>query len=236
MAPIKARVTKLKKNSNNSAKAESFYKWNEQMFVKHGNESRFKHANPAISYISNHRKRATLKFLSPKSTDRILDAGCGSGIILREIKKGNVIGIDCSATAIRQAKKNIQSKNIKLMIADVQKLPFKNNAFNKIVCSEVLEHLPKPSRVIDELRRVSTKDAIIIFTIPNQPLLDAIAGILRKFNIKKGELDLSMEWHIHKFNLKKFKQLIKNKLKIIKIKRSPFLFPFSYVVKCRKTG
>ena len=73
----------------------------------------------------------------------------------------------------------------------------------------------------------------MVFTIPNQPLLDKIAYMFRKLKVKKGELDLDMEWHIHKFNLKKFRQLIKNKFKIIKIKRSPFLFPLSHVIKCR---
>lgn len=233
MAPIMIKVTKLKKYSGKAGKSNSFYKWNEQMFVKHGNESRFKHANPIIKYISNHRKKSILKLLSPENIDHILDAGCGSGVILCEIKKGSIIGIDCSATALKQARKNIQSKNTKLMIADVQKLPFKKSSFNKIICSEVLEHLPSPAKVIDEIKRVSQKDAVIIFTIPNQPLLDKIASVFRKLNVKKGELDLDMEWHIHKFDLKKFRHLIKNKFKIIKIKRSPFLFPLSYVIKCR---
>ncbi|MBI2129654.1 class I SAM-dependent methyltransferase [Candidatus Woesearchaeota archaeon] len=227
------KVTKLKKHSGKAGKGKLFYKWNEQMFVKHGNESRFKHANPVIKYISNHRKRAILNLLSPKNTDKMLDAGCGSGIILREIKEGSVIGIDCSATALRQARKNMQGKNTKLMMADVQKLPFKKNSFNKIICSEVIEHLPSPAKVIDEIKRVSKRGAIVIFTIPNQPLLDKIAYMFRKLNVKKGELDLDMEWHIHKFNLKKFRQLIKNKFKIIKIKRSPFLFPLSYIIQCR---
>lgn len=52
------------------------------------------------------------------------------------------------------------------VLADVQMLPFKNNVFDCILATEVLEHLDKPQYFVDEAYRVLEEDGRLIVTVP----------------------------------------------------------------------
>jgi SAM-dependent methyltransferase len=54
-----------------------------------------------------------------------------------------------------------------LLIADVKKLPFKDGSFDKIICSEVLEHIPEDKSAVEELVRVLSKDGAIGISVPH---------------------------------------------------------------------
>lgn len=97
--------------------------------------------------------------------DSYLDAGCGTGLILRNLPKGS-IGIDINPKNIKKAK--IHAPFAKIVEADIEKLPFSNNSFSTIICTEVIEHQPNPSQAIKELKRVLKKDGILIGSVPSK--------------------------------------------------------------------
>lgn len=98
-----------------------------------------------------------------KKGNAILDAGCGTGLILRKLPKGT-IGIDINPRNIKKAKKH--APFAKLMQADVEKLPFKRETFTTIVSTEVIEHQPDPKPMVAELKRVLKKDGVLIGSVP----------------------------------------------------------------------
>jgi len=53
-------------------------------------------------------------------------------------------------------------KELKLIRADAHNLPFKNNSFDLVICTEVLEHVVNPEKVLGEIKRVLTNDGIAI--------------------------------------------------------------------------
>jgi 2-polyprenyl-3-methyl-5-hydroxy-6-metoxy-1,4-benzoquinol methylase len=219
---------------------KSFEEWNEEMYKKHGNENRYEHPNFFIRYNALKRVRSIIFFLNAKKTDDILELGCGAGLVMKQVKEyKSLTGIDVSQTALREASKNLKGKEkVSLLKGDVQNL--KNlkikKKFDRIICAEVIEHVPKPIKVIDTILRVSKKDSDIIITIPNEDLINLIFRVFKFFRIQRifGDVAIKMDWHLHEFNLKKFKKLVKGKLIIIKVRRNPFwFFPLSYVVKCK---
>ena len=64
------------------------------------------------------------------------------------------------------------------IIGDIQNLPFRNGVFNKIVCKDVMEHLPNPYKGLKEMNRV-LKDGLIILTFPNVYELMKTISVLR---------------------------------------------------------
>ena len=91
----------------------------------------------------------------------ILEAGCGVGaqtkIIATKNPDSNFISVDLSPESIDTAKKLIDSldiKNVEFKQADLYKLAFKDATFDSVIVCFVLEHLPDPLTVLNELKRV----------------------------------------------------------------------------------
>lgn len=95
---------------------------------------------------------------------KYLDAGCGTGLILRHLPKGSV-GIDINPRNVVKARKYAPNKTI--IEADIEKLPFKDGTFSTIICTEVIEHQPNASPTLKELKRVLKKEGLLIGSVPN---------------------------------------------------------------------
>ena len=109
-----------------------------------------------------------------KSTDVILDLGCGTGrdlqIASRKVKKA--VGVDIDEKQIRNATNEATLKklsNIRFRVVDAnKKLPFKDDSFDKVVVSDVLEHLDNRNLAINEVRRI-LKNRGFIFLVTDNP-------------------------------------------------------------------
>lgn len=114
------------------------------------------------------RARKIMHNLPSKQIDRMLDAGCGTGIYSFSVKdKANMIAaIDISKEKIMHAKKISSFKNIDFQTGDICNLKFSRGFFNLIICSDVLEHIKNDRKALSELSRVLKKDGILLLTLP----------------------------------------------------------------------
>ena len=104
------------------------------------------------------------------SKAKILDAGCGTGLvgeILHEKKFKNIIGIDFSQTMLDQAlKKNVYQS---LALSDLtEKLAFKDNTFDAIVSAGTFTCGHVGPEAFSELIRVTKTGGYISFTVRDQ--------------------------------------------------------------------
>jgi len=82
----------------------------------------------------------------------ILDAGCGSGLILGRLAgRGRLIGCDFSERILHDTSRRLSSP---LVCADIVELPFRQSTFDKVLCVGVLNHIPQSEAAIAELARV----------------------------------------------------------------------------------
>jgi len=101
-----------------------------------------------------------------QSNSRILDAGAGSGGTIKLLKKAgfkNVTGIEKSDIAIDYARK----RNISVKKGDIEKLPFKNDSFDVVICLDVLYHQGvEPAIALKEFARVLKKEGLLYLQEP----------------------------------------------------------------------
>jgi SAM-dependent methyltransferase len=85
---------------------------------------------------------------------RLLDVGCGTGHQLaRWSTRGyEVAGVDGSAEMLARARRNAPTAD--LHQAEVDRLPFPAQSFDRVACIEVLRYLPDPRACIGEMARV----------------------------------------------------------------------------------
>ncbi len=79
-----------------------------------------------------------------------------------------IIGLDHDAPLLEKAKKWIgKNKNVNWVVGVIDRLPFQTNAFDKIILSEVLEHLPDDLKLLRGVRRALKPGGILAITVPN---------------------------------------------------------------------
>lgn len=99
----------------------------------------------------------------------VLDVGCGNGIISRSLgRKGfNVLGIDVSEKAIERAKELNDLSNVSFQVMSAEQLAVSNEKYHAVVCSEVLEHLHEPQKLLQVLYQSLKNEGVLIVTVPN---------------------------------------------------------------------
>lgn len=103
--------------------------------------------------------RAIFEIIKPNS--KVLDLGCGDGLLLRELvskKKVNGLGIEISIEKIKTCLNN----GISVIQEDLNEglKDFKDNTFDYVVLSQTLEYIAHPVYLIQEMLRVGKKVVI----------------------------------------------------------------------------
>lgn len=166
------------------------------------------------------RARKIIEGLELKDGDRVLEVGCGNGYylsLLNRLKLNlDLTGIDNDKLALKDGVKFISDKKVKLILADASKISFPNNSFNKIVMSEVIEHVNDEKAVLKEIFRVLEKGGILTLTTCNidypffwDPVNWSLQHIF-KTHIKSGFWAGIWNQHTRLYKKDQVEKLIKN--------------------------
>lgn len=112
-------------------------------------------------FIFGLREKKYVK-LSAGMGQRIVDLGCGLSHFIALVPNFTErYGVDFSPKTIETAQKKYP--HVKYILADCRRTPLENKSFDVSVAGEVIEHLPEPERLLEEMVRI-TKKRIIIST------------------------------------------------------------------------
>lgn len=110
-----------------------------------------------------------LAHLALRPTDRVLDAGCGSGQITRTIAaavpQGQATGIDREPRYIDYARRRAQAdglSNIAFTEGNLLALPFENGAFDVVWSKHVLQWIRQPEAALAEFVRVTRPGGLVV--------------------------------------------------------------------------
>lgn len=185
-------------------------------FIKHTSK------NPIQKFLIKKFFSTLISLAKSLKIESILDAGCGEGFTMDKLLKNEVgkriEGIEYEKNAIDFGKKLFPDLIIKQ--GSVYELPYKDNSFDLIICTEVLEHLEDPTKALKEMLRVSKK--YLMISVPNEPLF-MISNFLRGKNLSRLGNDIGHINHWNPLSLKKY--LTQNRIQVKKIK-----LPFPWIL------
>jgi len=148
-------------------------------------------------------QKRTISLTALKEKDYFLDIGCGTGWAVRYASRiikenGKAFGIDLSPKMIEIAKANSpNNQNVFFFQANAESLPFEDNFFEFIICTNSFHHYLDPLKVLDEVSRVLKKEGEIY-------ILDVTTdGFLAKM-LDKGFQKTEQE-HVKYYSTQEFK-------------------------------
>jgi len=158
-----------------------------------------------------------------KEGEKILDFGCGSGILAKKLKeklKVEVFGVDVVDERIEK---------IPFQKIDGKKIPFENKSFDTILISFVLHHTENPIEILKEAKRVAKK--IIIFEDLPENFLGKIRCYFHFWSwalLSKGKSK-----NFNFFKEKEWEKIFEN-LNLKLIAKKDFVLPFSFLDPVKK--
>lgn len=137
------------------------------------------------SAFHRRRFRCTLELLqialgNAAASPRILDLGCGEGFITAEMRetfpKAKVSGLDYSLTAIECAHKRFPG--IDFVVGNAYNPPYAPGYFDVVVCNNLWEHVPDPSRLLAAIRLVIKPGGYVIISTPSRYRLNNLLKVV----------------------------------------------------------
>ena len=122
------------------------------------------------AFFHRNRARVVRRLIARHAVpnEQILDAGCGTGLNLRNLPAGSV-GIDINPRNIALLKERLPHHQV--LEGDIEALPFADGTFGTVLCTEVLEHVPDPAAALREFRRVVKPGGVLIGSVPARSLI-----------------------------------------------------------------
>lgn len=134
------------------------------------------------------------------ASDRILDLGCGTGIVARILRErlggaANIVGVDVSAPMLEKARS--VAPEIDFRQANAMELPFPDGSFDLVLCQEMLQFVPDRLAALREVRRVLTPGGRFITSTwrprTEQPFFEALGRIAERHLGKSNDGRFSLD-------------------------------------------
>jgi 2-polyprenyl-3-methyl-5-hydroxy-6-metoxy-1,4-benzoquinol methylase len=193
----------------------------------------------------------------------VLDIGCGNGVISRSLGEYgfHVRGVDISSKTIEKARSLNKFPNVRFEVVSAEQLVANGETYHAVICSEVLEHLHEPGKLLSVLHELLHDDGVLIVTVPNgkgarerfvtKPVIalqkknNWVWRVVKKIKSAFGykgttvQTDADDLTHIQFFTKSSLEQLAaNNRFRVVRFGKTNFIedvFPFSLLTKKIKT-
>ena len=114
--------------------------------------------------------QAALEAIPWDSVHRILDVGCGTGLLEESVANNGyhpvtMLGVDLSMDMLRLAQEKLsQASRVGWINALAESMPFATGSFDAVICNNSFHYYRNPVRVLEEFRRVIAADGCLVLS------------------------------------------------------------------------
>jgi 2-polyprenyl-3-methyl-5-hydroxy-6-metoxy-1,4-benzoquinol methylase len=173
-------------------------------------------ANQINGFLSPFLRKKRLNNALPFIKGKVLDYGCGTGLLAEYITKNKYVGLDIDQESINIAKILHPGYRFFKIINTVSKEITKSGPFDTIVMLAVIEHLAGPKRTLMDLSKILSPSGKLVITTPH-PVSNNIHRLGSKIGLFSREAE---EQHQKLYNYQDLNRLcLEAGMKIIRYKR-----------------
>jgi 2-polyprenyl-3-methyl-5-hydroxy-6-metoxy-1,4-benzoquinol methylase len=214
---------------------------NDRLALEHPINDYYDRSPAFIRWIEQSRLAIIRRMVGEPGGLRILEVGSGGGHVLRMFKTARLTAVDVSSVFLNTARQNLAGYDVEFIQGEVVKLGLPAASYDRIICTEVLEHTSNPEEILAELARLLAPDGRAVITVPNDPLIEDLKSVVRRTPIGYL-LGSRVNWggdqfHIHKWRPAEFRRLLDRFFMVEEERSAPFgWMPIRACFRCRRKG
>lgn len=179
-----------------------------------------------VRLIERRRLEIIREFAGDVHGLELAEIGSGGGHVLRMFRDARITAIDVSSVFLETARKNLAGYDARFIKGEVDKLDLPAASFDRIICTEVLEHTQDPEAILAAIARLLRPYGVAVITVPNDPLVLRLKGMIRKTPVGYALRDRIKwggdEFHIHQWTPDEFERLLSRYFRVTDRRSAPF--------------
>jgi 2-polyprenyl-3-methyl-5-hydroxy-6-metoxy-1,4-benzoquinol methylase len=214
---------------------------NDRLAVEHPINDYYAKSLWPIRKIEEGRLRIIRDMVSASPGDKVLEVGSGGGHVLRMFKQAKLTAVDVSGKFLETARENLKGYDCEFIKGAIDQLGLPAASFDRVICTEVLEHIPDFEPVMREIARLVKPTGRAVITVPNDPLINAGKSVFRNSPVGWALGD-RVNWggdhfHVHQWRPSEFRGVLSRYFVVEEQQSSPFNWlPIRACFACRPRG
>ncbi len=200
--------------------------WNDTFAREHDIDAYYVRSGCVMRFVEQRRLACIRRMMDVQSGDRILEVGCGGGHVLRMFPQAQLTGVDVSGEMLAKARHNLQGMNATLWKGELSALDLPAGSFDKVVCTETLEHTVDPAEVLSQIHRLLRPGGRAVITFPNDRLVNRLKDAIRTLRLTILPPFRRLSWggdhyHLHVWSVPEMRSLLNGQFEVVQEQFAP---------------
>lgn len=199
---------------------------NDRLATEHPIDDYYERSMWPIRFIERRRLEIIRTMIGHSRGLDIAEVGSGGGHVLRMFPDARLTAIDVSSVFLETAKKNLRGYDVRFVKGELSHLSLPAASFDRVICTEVLEHTKDPVAVLKEIHRLVRPGGVAVITVPNDPLILRLKSVVRRTPVgwlfgKRVNWG-GDEFHLHVWTPAEFEALLTPQFDVVERAAAPF--------------
>lgn len=199
---------------------------NDRLAREHPIDDYYARSPLPIRLIEQRRLAIIREMVGPAAGLDVLEVGSGGGHVLRMFPGARLTALDVSGEFLEVARRNLRGYEVRFVKGELSALAAEAGRFDRIICTEVLEHTVDPEAILEQMARLLRPDGVAVITVPNDPLINGLKGALRRTPVGRLLRDRIRwggdEYHLHQWTPAAFEALLSRHFQVTARCSAPF--------------
>lgn len=185
---------------------------NDSLAQEHNIDDYYDRSPFFVRWIEQQRLRIIREMVAADPGHRILEVGSGGGHVLRMFKRAKLTAVDVSDVFLDTARTNLVGYDVEFIKGEIDKLGLPAGKFDRIICTEVLEHTKDPEAILREMARLLKPSGRAVITVPNDPLINGLKSVVKNTPagwVLRGRIEWGGDkYHLHVWKPSAFRAIL----------------------------
>jgi ubiquinone/menaquinone biosynthesis C-methylase UbiE len=167
----------------------------------------------------------------------VAEVGAGGGHVLGMFRAAHLTAIDVSEVYLATARTNLAGYDVRFIKGEIDKLELAADSFDRVICTEVLEHTVDPEALLAALARLLRPRGVAVVTVPNDPLILRLKRLLRRTPagwVLRDRINWGGDaYHLHTWTPDEFETLLERYFRVVERRAAPLdVLPIRVCFRC----